>query len=180
MLLVLHHVQSVEHVAALFLRSDEHVAHALLEPVRRTHVVVRVGNSEQIVVCMVQDRARQVVVREDVIERLAWRASIDERIDDILAGQEEVANFLFSENNVHLSLLAQVVVQQESDLWHISGFHGAQARNLLLTRQVMFFEVLSHALLGGLVTESDLDELLWVQAAVPVRCAAERRRNRRA
>ena len=128
---------------------------------------------------VIQDLTGQVVEGEDVSEWLTRSTSIHIAVDDLIAGHEEVAHLLLIEADVDL-VLYQVVVQEHGHLRYIFLLHLSQGRDRLLCRQMVSSHVISHGHLGRLVAESHVDELLRVQATMPVGSASKRCRDRRA
>ena len=90
-----------------------------------------------------------------------------------------MSHLLFVEYNVHLAL-RQIVVQEHGHLRYVFILHFSQRWDRLLCREMVPSHVVGHGHLGWLVTESHINELLRVQATMPVGSACEGCRNRRA
>jgi len=95
-----------------------------------------------------------------------------EGVDDSFLGQQEVADLIFTEVDVDF-ISAQVGVEDSVDLWDIILSHNSEARKVeILLVKFVSLTVSSLTDTLGKVTESNIDQLLWVQVSVPVGGAA--------
>lgn len=144
--LVLHQIEGVEDVELFFVGLDQQIAHALCQTARRRHVVIRVGNPESVVGCVLQDLTGKAVEGEEVSDFAI--SSIDaERVNHFLLWHQKMANLVLVEVNIHLGRTPEVRVEQGSDLRNVCINHRSHVGD---GDRVKFleFDVACHCLIG--------------------------------
>ena len=116
---------------------------------------------------MLQNRARQAVEREKVGDNIVTRLAIDIGVNDFISGEQEVCHLSFVKFDVDFDV-GQIGVQQSCHLGHIRLCHLSHRGNFKSAWQLVQLIVLSLRQLGWLVAEADVDQLLRVEAPVPV------------
>lgn len=96
-----HHLQRIEHIAALLLRRNDHILHQLLHAHRRIRVVIAVRRRERVVLPIPDHRRRDVEKREEIRHFPARLVYPNVTPHHLLAGEEEMRRLRLRELLVH-------------------------------------------------------------------------------
>lgn len=135
---IAHHLQRIEHIAALLLRRNDHILHQLLHAHRRVRVVIAVRRRERVVLPIPDHRRLDVEEREEIRHLSALLVHAHVAPHHILAGEEEMRRFRFRELLVHReptekASISGVLLEVRGEKLHNRGDvrvgEGADARN---------------------------------------------------
>mmetsp|Transcript_62819 Transcript_62819/g.132646 ORF Transcript_62819/g.132646 Transcript_62819/m.132646 type:complete len:304 (-) Transcript_62819:653-1564(-) len=168
---VLHDVQSVEDVEVVLLGEDEGIVHQLVQGDCGGHVPIGVRRVQLGVLLVAQDGGRQLVEGAHISDHTSSFADIG--VNNAGTGKHPVGNLILREFRVQAELL-EVIRQQFSHPLGVLGFHLPHARDLGLLGNLVKLDGPGHRHSGSQVGETDIDELLGVQGAVPVSAFGDR------
>lgn len=137
-LLVLHQIQSIEHVIVLILGRDQRVVHQIRPRIPLSHIVERISGLDALVHRVLHHRRRQRI-EADHVRDLALLLH-HKGIDNVRSRREPMRKLFLVEHGRHTEL-RHVLGHQDARLLQITGTHWSESRDLRLLRQLVQFHV---------------------------------------